>query len=132
MLLSHLLHIDKGNSGQVTRNRWPFRFQTTPRKVCSAHVWPCDRDLVSKQEVWDQILAYSKPTKEANHMVLFWGCQEKLSALPKAFPTYLLLVLLRDKKERKTLFFPTNTIWLKIQIPLEKSWTWFKSPLRYE
>lgn len=36
------------------------------------------------------------------------------------------------KKKEKHFFSLQIHIWLKIQIPLEKSWTWFKSPLRYE
>lgn len=64
-------------------------------------------DHVSQEAVWDQILAYSKATKEVSHMVLFQGCQRKTLFALKCFPIHLLLILLGHKinKEKPTTFF---------------------------
>lgn len=97
-------------------------------------MWSYDYALVSMQAMWDQILAYSKTTKETNHIVLFQGCQIKtLNVLPNAFPAYLLLLLQGGKSKKQTTknFLQIYRV-LKIQIPLAKVEPGLKSSLRYK
>lgn len=78
VLISHLLHMDKGNSGRVTKNRWSFRSHVTPKKVCSTNVWPYDSALVSKQVCGTRFWLIQRQQKKPTIWCYFKDVRKKL------------------------------------------------------
>ena len=71
--------------------------------------------------MWDQILAYSKATKEVSHMLLFEGRQRKTLFALKCFSyPFVADVTRTQNKEKPTTFFLQIHICLQMQISLGK------------
>ena len=69
------------------------------------HVWLCDCALVSTQAEWTGCwLTQRRPGKPAI-WCYFEDIGKNFVALPNAFPTYLLLVLLRNQTTKRELSF---------------------------